>query len=195
VYVQRVATVFNADSKGVKGNLAAVVKAILLDDEARNMANVVNPQFGKLREPIYRFLAWARALMCNPSAVYGMWEIPATPQTAWGESFRSGSVLTSSVRLCAAEQRDRRASMVAPEFQIVNESTVVAYVNYMQRIVSGANTDLVADYSSLIPMATTSKTLLNELNILLAAGQLSDVTSIRLQRQSTACLRIPMPAN
>ena len=177
-YVQRVATVFNADSKGVKGNLAAVVKAILLDDEARNAANIANPQFGKLREPIYRFLAWARAF--NVQSPSGLWNVGNTSSTSssLGQSpsrsasvfnfFRPGYVPPNSAVATA--------SLVAPEFQLVNESTVVAYVNYMQRIVSGANTDLVADYSSLIPLSTTSKSLLNELNIVLAAGQLSDVT-------------------
>lgn len=177
-YVQRVATVFNADSKGVKGNLAAVVKAILLDDEARNAANLVNPQFGKLREPIYRFLAWARAF--NVQSVSGLWNVGNTSSTSssLGQSPSRSSSVFNFFRpgYVPPNSGIAGASLVAPEFQIVNESTVVAYVNYMQRIVSGANTDLVADYSSLIPMATTSKTLLNELNILLAAGQLSDVT-------------------
>ncbi|WP_229793106.1 DUF1800 domain-containing protein [Undibacterium squillarum] len=177
-YVQRVATVFNADSKGVKGNLAAVVKAILLDDEARNMANVVNPQFGKLREPIFRFLAWARAF--NVQSPSGLWNVGNTsnPANSLGQSpSRSGSVFNFfRPGYVPPNSAIAGASLVAPEFQIVNESTVVAYVNFMQRIVTGGNTDLVPDYSSLIPMATTSKTLLNELNILLAAGQLSDVT-------------------
>ena len=67
-YVARVTAVFNNDGNGVKGNLKAVVKAILLDDEARNKSNISNPQFGKVREPIMRFLAWARAFNANSAA-------------------------------------------------------------------------------------------------------------------------------
>lgn len=46
-YVARIATVFNNDGSGVKGNLKAVVKAILLDDEARNAAHLADPAFGR----------------------------------------------------------------------------------------------------------------------------------------------------
>lgn len=60
-YVARVATVFNNDGKGVKGNLAKVVSAILLDDEARNASRLSDPNFGKLREPVLRFTEIGRA--------------------------------------------------------------------------------------------------------------------------------------
>lgn len=52
-YIARVAAVFNNNGNGVKGDLAAVVKAILLDDEARSGHVSENAQsYGKLREPI-----------------------------------------------------------------------------------------------------------------------------------------------
>jgi uncharacterized protein (DUF1800 family) len=47
-YVERVATVFNDNGKGVKGDLGATVKAILLDPEARGVEK--NPNFGKVDE-------------------------------------------------------------------------------------------------------------------------------------------------
>jgi uncharacterized protein (DUF1800 family) len=97
-YVQRVASVFLNDGKGVKGNLGAVVKALLLDDEARNAANLSNPQSGKLREPVLRLLAWARAYKL--SSVSGNWSIGNTsdPATRLGQSpSRSSSVLIFSV--------------------------------------------------------------------------------------------------
>jgi hypothetical protein len=46
-YVARVATVFNNDGSGVRGNLKAVVEAILLDPEARSFS-----LYGHLREPV-----------------------------------------------------------------------------------------------------------------------------------------------
>jgi uncharacterized protein (DUF1800 family) len=50
-YVGRVAAIFNNDGTGLRGNLQAVVQAILIDVEART-GQWTNPdQFGKLREP------------------------------------------------------------------------------------------------------------------------------------------------
>jgi len=42
--------------------LKAVIKAILLDDEARNATIASDPSFGKLREPILRFTNWFQGL-------------------------------------------------------------------------------------------------------------------------------------
>ena len=184
-YVSRIATVFNNDGKGVKGNLKAVVRAILLDDEARNVANLTNPTFGKVREPMLRFLAWARAFNANSSS--DTWQLGDTsdPATRLGQSplrsptvfnfFRPGYVPPNS--------SIGSANLTAPEFQITNESSVVGYVNYMQAAVSrvsGIN-DVIGNYSNLLPLADDAASLLDELNTVLAAGQLSlaTLTSLR----------------
>ena len=53
---------FKNDGTGVRGNLQAVISAILLDPEARDTATAVaNPQYGKVREPLLRYTEWARA--------------------------------------------------------------------------------------------------------------------------------------
>ena len=177
-YVQRVSTVFLNDGNNVKGNLAAVVKAILLDDEARNSSNLTNPQFGKLREPIYRFLNWARAY--NVTSVSDLWTVGNTSDAATklGQSpLRSSSVFNFfRPGYVPPNTSIANASLVAPEFQITNESTVIGYVNFMQRIISKGNTDLVPDYSSLTALAATPSALLAEINTVVAAGQLSDAT-------------------
>jgi uncharacterized protein (DUF1800 family) len=54
-YISRVAAVFNDNGFGVRGDLKAVVKTILLDPEARSDSMAESPDFGKLREPILRF--------------------------------------------------------------------------------------------------------------------------------------------
>ncbi len=184
-YVSRIATVFNNDGKGIKGNLKAVVRAILLDDEARNAANLTNPTFGKVREPMLRFLAWARAFSANSSS--DTWQLGDTsdPATRLGQSplrsptvfnfFRPGYVPPNS--------SIGSANLTAPEFQITNESSVVGYVNYMQAAVSrvsGIN-DVIGNYSNLLPLADDAASLLDELNTVLAAGQLSlaTLTSLR----------------
>ena len=82
--------------------------------------------------------------------------------------FRPGSVPPNSVM--------GTAGLVAPEFQITNESTVVGYVNYLQTVISRGVGDVKGDYSALLPLADTAQTLLDEINVVLVAGQLSAPT-------------------
>jgi hypothetical protein len=60
-YIYRVAQVFDNNGAGVRGDLSAVVKAILLDYEARSPAMITQPAYGKQREPLLRVTAPARA--------------------------------------------------------------------------------------------------------------------------------------
>src|SRR6201987_975761 len=61
-YVSRVAAVFKDNGSGVRGDLKAVITAILLDPEARDTAtDASNPQYGKVREALIRYTHWARA--------------------------------------------------------------------------------------------------------------------------------------
>jgi uncharacterized protein (DUF1800 family) len=181
-YVARVATVFNNDGNGAKGNLRAVTRALLLDDEARRPADATGPSVGKLREPILRFTAWARAYgVTSPS---GAWAVGSTadPATRLAQSplrsptvfnfFRPGYVPPSTGIGTAA--------LVAPEFQITNESSVIGVINFMQRAVAGSVGDLTPDYASLISIADDAVALIAEINLVLAANQLraSTVSSL-----------------
>ena len=65
-YVYRVAQVFNNDGTGTRGNLQAVVQAILLDYEARSPNLLSDPTYGKQREGLLRVTAVARALPAPP---------------------------------------------------------------------------------------------------------------------------------
>jgi uncharacterized protein (DUF1800 family) len=173
-----VATVFNNDGSGVRGNLRAVVRALLLDDEARSPAVAASSSFGKLREPILRFAGWARAYgVTSPS---GSWAVGNTsdPATRLGQSplrsasvfnfFRPGYVPPNSALGSAA--------LVAPEFQIANESSVVGYVNFMQRAVAGNVGDITPDYGTLLAIADDARALIGEISLVLAANQLSTAT-------------------
>jgi uncharacterized protein (DUF1800 family) len=60
-YLTRIVGVFKDNGQGVRGDLKAVVKAILLDTEARNVATP-DPSFGNLREPVLGVTAAIRAL-------------------------------------------------------------------------------------------------------------------------------------
>jgi uncharacterized protein (DUF1800 family) len=184
-YVQRVSAVFADDGSGVRGNLQAVIKALLLDDEARNAANTTRPDFGKLREPMLRLAAWARAFNANSAS--DAWAVPNTsdPGTRLGQSpLRSPSVFNFfRPGYVPPNSGIADAGLEAPEFQITNESSVVGYINFMQRVVANGSAlgDVKADYSSLLPLADSAASLLAELNVVLAAGQISTANLAAMQ--------------
>jgi uncharacterized protein (DUF1800 family) len=180
-YILRVAAAFANDGSGTRGNLRAVIKAILLDDEARTLPGTAGG--GKLREPVLRFLAWARAF--NATSASDAWAVGNTsdPATRLGQSplrsptvfnfFRPGYVPPNSAIASAG--------LVAPEFQITNESSVIGYVNTMQRAVSTGFGDVLADYSGLFALADNARALLDELNLVLAADQITAANIATLQ--------------
>jgi hypothetical protein len=66
-YLYRVAQTFNDNGSGVRGDMQAVIRAILLDPEARGTNSLSDPSFGKQREPMVRVTAMARALPAPPT--------------------------------------------------------------------------------------------------------------------------------
>ena len=60
-FVERVATVFADDGTGTRGNLAATIRAILLDPEARDLSAALDPESGRLKGPMLRTVSVARA--------------------------------------------------------------------------------------------------------------------------------------
>ncbi|MEM8934376.1 MAG: DUF1800 family protein, partial [Acidobacteriota bacterium] len=59
-YVARVAAAFDDNGMGVRGDMKAVFKAILLDTEARDESKLTDPTFGKVREPFVRWVQLGR---------------------------------------------------------------------------------------------------------------------------------------
>ncbi|HTI31731.1 MAG TPA: DUF1800 domain-containing protein [Sphingomonas sp.] len=175
-YVARVAAVFADNGKSERGDLKAVVRAILLDTEARTVPTDANA--GKLREPVMRLTGWARAFGAT------------SPSNAWpiGDTSSSTSRLAQSMGRSPSVFNFWRpgyvppattiaaAGKVAPEFQVTNETSVVAYVNFMNTLVPSGIGDFKADYTALTAKAADSAALVDEVNVVLAAGQLSAST-------------------
>lgn len=177
-YVQRVAAVFADNGKGVRGDLNAVFRAIWLDDEALAAANVTSNSFGKLREPMLRLTQWARTF--GAASKSGNWTVASTadPASRLSQSpLRSASVFNFfRPGYVPANSNTAANTMVAPELQIVNESTAPAYVNFMQRVIAGqegATNDLAVTYSDEVAIAHDAARLLDRLDLVMTAGQLS----------------------
>ncbi len=183
-YVARVAAVFANNGAGVRGDLAFVFAAILMDNEARGPAGLSATEYGKLREPMLRLVQWARTF--GAASASGAWKIEdlSNPGLQLGQSplrspsvfnfFRPGYVPPSSALSVGA---------VAPEFQLVTESSVGGYLNYLlDNLDRGLNKgDIKAAYTSELALATSPtalspSALVQRLNLLLCGGQLSVAT-------------------
>ncbi len=183
-YVERVSAVFGNNGAGVRGDLQEVLRAVLLDPEARSDANLSNPNFGKLREPVVRFLNWARAFgATSPSNVWGIGDL-SDPATRLGQSPARASSVFNFFRPGYVPPNSPIATqgLTGPEFQITTESSVAGYVNYMQRAISGQGIgDVRANYTALQALAGDSAALLAEVNLVLAAGQVTAATLTTLK--------------
>ena len=133
-YVRRVAQVFNNNGSGVRGDLFAVAKAILLDEEARNGHTTDPENFGKLREPIIRLVHLWRVFEARDGRNrYGY----RFPEEEFGQApLRSPSVFNFFRPTFSPVGALRNAGLLAPEFQITNETTIVTLANRFQAGVS-----------------------------------------------------------
>jgi uncharacterized protein (DUF1800 family) len=177
-YVARVAAKFNDNGAGVRGDLKAVVRAVLLDDEARDDIQLANPNYGKLREPLLRFIQWARTFKVR--SVSGDWKGGNTsdPARSLGQSpLRSPSVFNFfRPGYVPAGTAIATANLVAPEFQLANESSVAGYLNFMQTYTANGNAELKVDYSAELALAGDAVALLDRVEKLLCAYQLQPAT-------------------
>ncbi len=126
-YVERIARVFGDDGRGRRGNLGAVVRAILLDREALEPASPALA--GHLREPFLRWVSLLRAFEAGSTS--GRYFIDS-----FGVGFLLGQLPMSSPSVFNFFQPDfapdaafREAGLVAPEFQIVTSSTAILWAN------------------------------------------------------------------
>ena len=133
-YVERVARAFNGDATGVRGDMRAVLRAVLLDPEA-NAAPGSSPEFGKLREPVVRYAPCCVSLA--PPAVTGLLRIPVTSSRSWASSIRCRPRACSISTLPAHSPAGEIASanLVAPEFQITTSNSIVGLSNLIDFIV------------------------------------------------------------
>ncbi|MGA8109180.1 MAG: DUF1800 family protein, partial [Acidobacteriaceae bacterium] len=177
-YVSRVAAVFENNGTGVRGDMKAVITAILLDPEARDSAgDFSNPQYGKVREALLRYTEWARAFTAQSRT--GSWGIGSPEDPIWGlgqMAMRSPTVFNwFAPGYVPPGTSIAQAGLVAPEMQMTNVSTVVGYLNYVQDAIGSNDTsgsDIFSSYDAEINLAATPDALLDRLNLLLMAGEM-----------------------
>jgi len=121
-YVDRVASVFDNDGFGMRGNLKAVVRAILLDPEART-ADDANVRFGRFREPALYVTAFLRGV----GAASDGNSLDEVTQAMGQNVFYAPSVFN----YFPAEYRIPGTDIVAPPMGLHNTNTVLARSNFI----------------------------------------------------------------
>ncbi|WP_373974061.1 DUF1800 domain-containing protein [Chitinibacter sp. SCUT-21] len=199
-YISRVAAAFADNGQGIRGDLKAVLIAVLLDSEARSAPNLSDAFAGKAIEPMVRIGQFFRSLkFTSPD---GQWRL--TRANAFGQQplnapsvfnfFRPGYIPPNSALL--------NQGKAAPELQIMNEQSVLNQANNYALILDDvgsytcrtyydaggnyqrdtANTGLSLDLSTELNLVNNIDDLLEHLNLLLLAGQLSSTSKTHISQ-------------
>jgi uncharacterized protein (DUF1800 family) len=176
-YIYRCAQAFANDGVGVRGNMKAVLSAILLDYEARATTFLPQPGYGKLREPIVRLGHLLRATQAVPPAD-NKWRIWDTSDSGYGldeNPLRAATVFNFFEPTYVQPGAIAQAGLVAPELKITTETTVFGAADYLHDVIYyGAAFDpylIVPNYSSLVNLADSN--LLDTLNLVMMANSMS----------------------
>ncbi|MGB5689646.1 MAG: DUF1800 domain-containing protein [Woeseiaceae bacterium] len=184
-YVRRVAEVFNDNGSGVKGDLRAVVTAILLDPEASpTMPMEID---GKLKEPLLRLTQLYKAY--NATSASGKYPLLAAYILFAQGPLQSPSVFNFFSPFYAPPGEIRDSSLVAPELEIATEYTNTLLTNYMFGQIFGLNQtngdleedDIYIDIQEEMDIAADIDALINMVAGKLLGGEISDTlrTEIR----------------
>ena len=173
-YVQRIAQVFNNNGAGVRGDLKAVVRAILLDAEARGPAKT-DPAFGTLREPVLMITGLIRALNgVTDGAGLGdrasqLQQRPYYAPTVFNYFQPDATVPGTSI--------------LAPEFAIYNSNSAVARTNLVYNLV----------YSGVAPDGNLANATGTRLNIVQFEPYATDA-ALLTDKVAEMLLGGPLPA-
>ena len=167
-YVARITAVFNNNGSGVRGDMKAVVRAILLDTEARGDSKT-DATYGKLRDPAVYTMSVARALGATSDGVY-----PNAQAATMGQAvYTPGSVFSFYPPDYALPGS---ATLLGPQFGVQNTTTSVARLNYVYALLYSTiaadtsvtgSTGTQLDLSAYTALAATPAALVDRLDALL----------------------------
>ena len=179
-YVERVARAFNGDSTGVRGDMRAVIRAVLLDVEASAAA----ADFGKLREPVVRYASILRQFGATSDDGFIANTGYFLQELGKQHPLSAPSVFNFFLPAHAPAGEIADAGLVAPEFQITTSNSIVGLSNLIDFIVIG---DFVTDapepfapvsldFSDYVAIADDVDALVDRLELVLTADTLDPVT-------------------
>ena len=182
-YIERVARTFNGDRSGVRGDMQAVVRAVLLDPEAAT-ATTTMAEFGKLREPVVRYASILRQFGANSSDDFIANTGYFVQELGKQHPLSAPSVFNFFLPAHSPAGEIAAAGLVAPEFQITTSKSIVGVSNLIDFVIlADFVTDapepfspVSLDYSEYINIAGDVGALLDRLDIVLTAGTLDAAT-------------------
>ncbi len=201
-YINRVASVFNNNGRGVRGDMKAVIEAILIDPEARNCAWINHPHNGKLIQPIERFTQlWKAFNVSSPSGILMVKDYNSQQGIFDADQtfMRAPSVFNFFSPFFAEQEIIEPLGLVSPEFNILNASTSMNYINYAENTVkirpfenftargsdrfltNNRNDEPFLDLSEEVAIIQNDirnniDVLLDRIDIIMCRGQLSNTT-------------------
>ncbi len=132
-YVNRVANAFNNNGSGIRGDLGAVVEAILMDPEARDCTLLDDPKAGKLIQPLERYTNLLLAFGVNtPSGRFWFRDDQVFDFKTKQSFMRPPSVFNYYSPFYAEGDYVAANDMVSPEFQILNATSGIYYMNIIE---------------------------------------------------------------
>ena len=176
-YVGRVSAVFANNGKGVRGDMQAIVRAVLLDAEAVAMAGSTM-RTGKLREPLLRLANWMRAFDAKPAnGIYNIYYLDDPLSGLAGNPLNAPSVFNYyRPSYVPPNSAIASAGLVAPEMQITSEPSVTGYLNFMQEAVNSGVGDarlVKPDYTNELAVSADANALVDRVDLLLMNGAMS----------------------
>jgi uncharacterized protein (DUF1800 family) len=179
-YIARVAAAFNNNGSNVRGDMKAVIKAVLLDPEARDPAKMFDPTFGKQREPYLRVVNFGRAF--NARANVDFYPLDNFYMDHYEEPLSSPSVFNFYLPTYSPPGAVHDAGLVGPEFQILNASSAISTANYYDNAIryglhrwgnGDSNRVVRCDTSQELALVNDVDGLLRRLDLALTYGSLS----------------------
>lgn len=170
-YLGRVAAKFNDNGSGVRGDLKAVIKQILMDPEARDPVMMDSPTFGKLREPFLRVVNLARGF--NAASTSGHYPLDQFNLDHLQDPQNSPSVFNFFLPGHSPPGPITQMGLVAPEFQILNASSAITGANYFLQAI-GDNS--LHRWGSGTPEYNVRLNLDPELSLIVPAAHIAEDT-------------------
>ncbi len=190
-YVYRVAQKFNNNGSGVRGDMKAVIRAILTDYEARSLDMLTNQGFGKMREPVLRFSHLLRVgnytCPCGTFPIYWM----DNPEGAIGQNpLRAQTVFNFFEPTYSHPGHIASAGLHSPEFQLTNETSVIGISDFFHYVVRDGfkweeTKPLIPNYSELATLAGNPAQLVDRLDLMLTTGGMSATLKTKLVSELT----------
>ncbi len=182
-YIGRVSAVFTDNGHGKRGDLAATVRAILLDVEARDIRwSLGSASFGRLKDPVQRSMAIARVgqLARFPGGV-NWWDYGDFYNSALQSPGNAPSVFNFYRPDYRPPGLLTQNELTGPSFQITNSYSSISYVNRLWEITTSGLSyydryQFPPDYRDLLQVAADPARLLDRTNLLFCGGMMSAAT-------------------